>query len=50
MRALSIILLALVVGFFAGHGTALPVDLIPLIVAIVTGFIAMKATEQYYQH
>ncbi|MGE0057661.1 MAG: hypothetical protein AB7P33_03940 [Dehalococcoidia bacterium] len=50
MWPLSLVFFALIAGFFAGFGATLPVDLLPLIAAIVAGFLALKASEQYYQH
>lgn len=50
MRPLTVVLFALIAGFLAGFGAPLPFDLVPLVVTIVVGFLAIKATEQYYQH
>jgi hypothetical protein len=50
MWPLTLIALALVAGFFLGHGAALPLDLVPLLVAIVLGFLVFKAAEQHYEH
>jgi hypothetical protein len=46
MWPLTFVLFAICAGFFAGHGADLPIELVPLVVAIVTGFLALKATEQ----
>jgi len=50
MWPFTLVLFALVAGFFAGFAPPLPSDLLPLLVTIVVGFLAIKATEQYYQH
>lgn len=49
MWPLTLVGFALVVGFLAGHGFETTAELVPLIVAIVIGFLAIKATEQLYQ-
>jgi hypothetical protein len=42
----SIILIALTAGFFAGHGTEFPPEIVPMIVAVLFIWFAIKATEQ----
>ena len=49
MWPLSLVGFALVAGFLAGHGIEATVDLVPLVLAIVLGFLALKATEQLYE-
>jgi hypothetical protein len=46
MGLFSTLFFALVVGFFVGHGASFPPELFPMIVAILFGWIALKATEQ----
>ena len=48
MWPITLVGFALVVGFLAGHGFETSIDLIPLVVTIVIGFLAIKATEQLY--
>jgi len=47
---LTLVFFALVAGSSPVMALTCPSTLVPLIVAIVVGFIAIKATEQYYQH
>lgn len=44
MHPLSFVGLALVAGFMAGHGFDLSMDLLPLVVAITAGFVALSLT------
>jgi len=45
MWPVSLVALSLVVGFLAGHGFEVSPDLLPLLVAIVAGFVGLKVAE-----
>ena len=49
MWPVSVVGFSLLIGFLAGHGFELPIDLVPLLVAIVVGFAALKAAEGAYE-
>lgn len=46
MGIFSTVFFALIIGFFAGYGADFPPEIFPMIVAILFGWIALKATEQ----
>ena len=45
MWPFTLVSFALIVGFFAGHGAEFPPEIFPMIVAILFGWLAIKATE-----
>lgn len=45
MRAFSVVPFALVGGFLAGHGFVLTADMLPMLAAIIIGFLALTATN-----
>ena len=48
MRLPWILASAVVAGFLAGHGFELVVDLVPLLLIITVGFLALSATDLLY--
>ena len=39
---------ALAVGFLSGHGFELVIDIVPLLLIITVGFLALSATDLLY--
>ena len=48
VNTVAFVFFALIVGFLAGHGFELVVDLVPLLLAVSAGYLALSATTLLY--